>query len=84
MFVFIPKWDMPWLRAKEIKDSPNSQAIPKILIQKITLPGSTLAQVPLISPILTCLTSFAKLTLSNALRFPKNQDPGKMVRASAL
>ena len=31
MFVFSPKRDMHWLRAKEIKDSPNSQAVPKIL-----------------------------------------------------
>ena len=35
----------------------------------MTLPGSTLAQVPLISPILTCMTSFTELALSNALRF---------------
>ena len=42
MFVFNPKWDMHWLRAKEIKDSPNSQAVPKILVLlKIALPGST-------------------------------------------
>ena len=27
MFVFKPKRDMRWLRAKEIKDSPNSQAV---------------------------------------------------------
>ena len=46
MFVFSPKWDMRWLRAKEIKDSPNSQAVPKILVhKKITLPGSTLYRV---------------------------------------
>ena len=32
MFVFNPKWDMHWLRAKEIKDSPNSQTVPKILV----------------------------------------------------
>ena len=31
MFVFNPRWDMHSLRAKEIKDSPNSQAVPKIL-----------------------------------------------------
>ena len=38
---------MHWLKAKEIKDSPNSQAVPKILVhKKMTLPGSTLAQVP--------------------------------------
>ena len=34
VFVFSPKWDMRWLRAKEIKDSPNSQAVPKILAHK--------------------------------------------------
>ena len=34
VFVFSPKWDMHWLRAKKIKDSPNSQAIPKILVHK--------------------------------------------------
>ena len=32
MCEFNPKWDMHWLRAKEIKDSPNSQAVPKILV----------------------------------------------------
>ena len=33
MFVFSPKWDMRFLRAKEIKDRClNSQAVPKILI----------------------------------------------------
>ena len=32
MFVFNPRWDMHSFRAKEIKDSPNSQAVPKILI----------------------------------------------------
>ena len=32
MFVFNPRWDMHSLRAKEIKDSPNSQAVPKILV----------------------------------------------------
>ena len=32
MFVFSPKWDMRWLRAKEVKDSPNSQAVPEILV----------------------------------------------------
>ena len=48
VFVFNPKWDMHWLRAKEIKDSLNSQAVPKILVLlKMALPGSTLAQVPL-------------------------------------
>ena len=31
MFVFNPKWEVHWLGAKEIKDSPNSQAVPKIL-----------------------------------------------------
>ena len=36
----------------------------------MALPGSTMAQVPLISPILNCMTSFAELALSNALRFP--------------
>ena len=42
VFVFNPKWDMHWLRAKEIKDSPNSQAVPKILVLlKMALPGST-------------------------------------------
>ena len=34
MFVFSPKRDMRWLRAKEIKESPNSQAVPKILAHK--------------------------------------------------
>ena len=34
MFVFNPRWDMHSLRAKEIKDSPNSQAVPKILVYK--------------------------------------------------
>ena len=34
LVVFNPKWDMRWLRAKEIKDSPNSQAVPKILVHK--------------------------------------------------
>ena len=78
MFVFIPKWDMHWLRAKESKDSPNSQIVPKILVyKKMTLPGSTLAQVPLLSPILTCMTSFAELAFSNALRFPKTKDQEK-------
>ena len=33
-FVFNPRWDMHSLRAKEIKDSPNSQAVPKILVHK--------------------------------------------------
>ena len=32
MFVFNPRWDTHSLRAKEIKDSPNSQAVPKILV----------------------------------------------------
>ena len=32
MFVFNPRWDMHSLRAKEIKDSPNSQVVPKILV----------------------------------------------------
>ena len=32
MLVFNPRWDMHSLRAKEIKDSPNSQAVPKILV----------------------------------------------------
>ena len=67
---------MRLLRAKEIKDSPNSQAVLKIH-KKMTLHGSTLAQVPSISPILTCMTSLAELALSNALRFPKIQDQGK-------
>ena len=31
-FVFNPRWDMHSLRAKEIKDSPNSQVVPKILV----------------------------------------------------
>ena len=31
-FVLNCKWDMNWLRAKEIKDSPNSQAVPEILV----------------------------------------------------
>ena len=35
MIVFDPKWDVRWLRANEIKDSPNSQAVPKILVLKI-------------------------------------------------
>ena len=54
----------------------NSQAVPAILVffQKIALSGSTLAQVNLISPILTCMTSFAQLASSDALRFPKIQD----------
>ena len=57
MFVFNPRWDMHSLRAKEIKDSPNSQAVPKILVLlKMALSGSTIAQVNLISPILTCIT----------------------------
>ena len=34
MFVFRPEQDMHWLRAKEIKDSLNSQAVPKILVLK--------------------------------------------------
>ena len=56
MFVFNPRWDMHSLRAKEIKDSPNSQAVPKILVLlKMALSGSTMAQVNLISPILTCI-----------------------------
>ena len=29
-----PKQEMHWLRAKEIKDGPNSQAVPKILVHK--------------------------------------------------
>ena len=78
MFVFNPKWDMSWLRVKEIKDSRNSQAVPKILVhKKTTLPGSTLAQVPLLYPVLTCMISFPNLAFSNALRFPKTQDQGK-------
>ena len=32
MLVFNLRWDMHSLRAKEIKDSPNSQAVPKILV----------------------------------------------------
>ena len=32
LFVFNPRWDMHSLRAKEIKDSLNSQAVPKILV----------------------------------------------------
>ena len=32
MFVFNPRWDMHSLRAKEIKDSPNSQVVHKILV----------------------------------------------------
>ena len=32
MFVLNPRWDMHSLRAKEIKDSPYSQAVPKILV----------------------------------------------------
>ena len=32
MFVFSPKSDMRWLRATEIKDSLNSQAVPKIFV----------------------------------------------------
>ena len=32
VFVFNPRWDMHLLRAKEIKDSSNSQADPKILV----------------------------------------------------
>ena len=32
MFVFNPRWDMHSLRTKEIKDSPNSQAVPKLLV----------------------------------------------------
>ena len=47
----------------------------------MTLPGSTLAQVPLISPILTYMTSFIELALSNALRFPIIQDQGKLKTA---
>ena len=79
MFVFSPKRDMLWFRAIEIKESPNPQAVPKILVhKKMTLPGSTLAQVPLISPILTCMTSFAELDLSNALIFPKKSGPKKI------
>ena len=54
--MFNPRWDMHSLRAKEIKDSPISQAIPKIFVLlKMALSGSTLAQVNLNSPILTCL-----------------------------
>ena len=79
VFMFSPKRDMHWLRDKEIKDSLNSQAVPKILVHKrMTLSGSTLAQVPLLSPILTCMTSFAELAFSNALRFPKNSGPKKI------
>ena len=32
MLVFNPRWDMHSLRAEEIKDSTNSQAVPKILV----------------------------------------------------
>ena len=32
MFEFNPKCDMHWIRAKEIKDSLNSQTVPKILV----------------------------------------------------
>ena len=32
VFVFNPRWDMHSLRAKEIKDSLNSQVVPKILV----------------------------------------------------
>ena len=32
IFVFNPRWDMHSLRAKEIKDSSNSQAVPKVLV----------------------------------------------------
>ena len=31
----VPKWDTRWLRAKELKGSPNSQAVPKIVFHKI-------------------------------------------------
>ena len=34
MFVFSTKWDMRWLRAKEIEGNPNSQPVPKILVHK--------------------------------------------------
>ena len=34
LFVFSLKWDMRWLRAKETKDNPNSQAVPKIIVHK--------------------------------------------------
>ena len=27
--MFSPKWDMRWLRSKDIKDSPTSQAVLK-------------------------------------------------------
>ena len=41
--------------------------------------GSTIAQVNLISPILTCITIvFAQLASSDALRFPKIQDQGNL------
>ena len=67
MFVFNPRWDMHSLRAKEIKDSPNSQAVPKILVllKKMALSGSTMAQVNLISPILTCIGLLKKWQVSH-------------------
>ena len=65
-------------QGQKIKDSPNLLTDPKILVhEKMSLPGSTRTQIPLHSLVLTCMTSFAELAFSNALRFPKTQDQGK-------
>ena len=79
MFTLSPKWDMHWLRAKEIKDSSNSQAVPKIPVHKKwhCLVPHRLRFLLFSNTHDTCMTSFAELALSNALIFPNIQDQRK-------
>ena len=68
------------LRAKEIKDSPNSQAVPKILVllKSGIVWFHTGSGKSYFSNTHLHDYSFAQLASSNALRFPKIQDQGKL------
>ena len=80
MFVFNPRWDMHSLRAKEIKDSPNSQVVPKILVllNNGTVWFHNCSGYSYFSNTHLHYYSFAQLASSDALRFPKIQDQGDL------
>ena len=72
-----------WRRAKEIKDSSNLQAVPNILVLKKwhCLVPHWLRFLLFLQYSIACMTSLAELALSNALRFSKIQDQGKLTTA---
>ena len=76
MFVFNPRWDMHSLRAKEIKDSSNSQAVPTILFlfKKWHCLVPQWLRLILFIQYSLAYYSFTQLGSSDALRFPKIQD----------